>query len=364
MGDTMTTSFRRQGANLCAFVMLNLAMALSSAAASAQQTPGAATATVAASSTLASVRKRGQLVCGVGQDLVGFSELSAANEWRGLDIEYCRAVAAAIFADKERVVFRAVPTADRFRALRSGELDILARGAGWTFSRDTAEGVRFVGALFHDSGSLLVRRTQGVSSALELSGASICLLAGSETETQVTTFFSSRGMRFQPIAAATWSDLIKAYEARRCTALAGDLTHLAAERVRLGSPGDHVLLPERLSHAPIGPVVRRGDDQWFDLTRWVIFALIAGEIHGLDGANVASRATSSEAELRFMLGTEGNPGGDLELGRQWVQSIIRQVGTYGHIYERTLGAASILKLSRGMNALARDGGLMWAPPFR
>ena len=315
-------------------------------------------------STLEVVRQRGNLVCGVGEGVVGFSELGPANRWQGLDADYCRAVAAAVLGDKERVVFRVVATADRFTALRAGEIDILARGAVWALSRDAGEGVSFVAALFHDAAKLMVRRADGLTSALELSGASICVLEGSDTESALAAFFASRGMRYQALTSATWAELVMAYRDRRCLAFAGDTTVLANERARLGGDGAHVLLPERLSHAPLGPVVRDGNEQWFDITRWVLFALIGAEEYGVTSANAATMADGQSNVVRQMLGSDGDLGARLGLSRGWMRDLIRQVGNYAEIYERSFGAGSPLKLPRGQNALARDGGLHWAPPFR
>lgn len=321
-------------------------------------------ATAAPLSVLDTVRQRGELVCGVGDDVIGFSELDRTNRWRGLDVEYCRAVAAAVLGDKERVVFRMVPTSTRFAALKAGDIDILTRGAGWTLSRDVGEGVRFVAALFHDAVRLMVRRADGLTSALELSSANVCVLAGSEAAAYVSRFFTSRGMRYHPIAGATWSELVKAYSERRCLALAGEMTVLAKERARLAAGGEHILLPERLSHAPIGPVVRGGDEQWFDITRWVLFALIGGEELGVSAGNAATMVRGPDPAVRLMLGAEGNLGARLGLAGNWAYNVLRQVGNYGEIYERAVGGSSELKLPRGQNALARDGGLMWSPPFR
>ncbi|MEQ1716958.1 MAG: amino acid ABC transporter substrate-binding protein [Hyphomicrobium sp.] len=321
-------------------------------------------ATAATASTLEAIKSRGYINCGVGENLPGFSYVNSRGQWSGLEVEFCSALAAAVFGNKDSVKFRALQAADRFKALQEGEVDVLMRMTAWTLSRDSDLGMRFVTVLFHDGQGFLVPRGHAVSSLLELSGASICVLPGGAGERAVSEFFTRTKMRYQLITSPRWEDLVKAYAAGGCTVLTGDVSLLAIERSRLAAANEHALLSELISKEPLGPLVRAGDDTWFSIVRWTAMALIAGEELGLTSSNVAGMESSNYLDVRRFLGLEANLGQPLGLARDWAAQIIKQVGNYGEIFERTLGQSTILKLERGLNNLWTKGGLMYAAPFR
>ncbi|MGQ0672155.1 MAG: amino acid ABC transporter substrate-binding protein [Hyphomicrobium sp.] len=310
------------------------------------------------------VRERGHVVCGVSEGTAGFSTVDGQGQWRGLDVEFCSAVAASVLGDKTAVKFRALSISDRFRALSGGEVDVLARSTTWTLSRDTELGLRFAGVLFHDGQGFMVRRAHALSSVLELSGASICAMAGTSADRALTDYFRQHQMRFQLVSAARWDDLMKAYASESCTLISSDISVLASERGFLANPGDHILLPEMIWKEPMGPAVRQGDEQWFAIVRWTLMALINAEELGLTSSNVDEARGSSNPTIRQFLGLESNLGQAMGLAADWVYQIVKQVGNYGEIFERTVGAKSTLRLERGLNDLWTRGGLMQSPPFR
>ena len=323
-----------------------------------------ASCTTAAAATLEDVRARGHVMCGVADGPIGFSNLDQQGAWSGLEVDFCAALAAAIFADRNAVKYRPLSITERFSELRDGDVDLLARSATWTLSRDMDLGARYVGTLFHDGQAMLVRRMQGVTSVLELSGASVCMLSEGPAQQNVEAYFSQRGMRYTAVTFEKWDVAVEAYLNERCTALTADRTTLALVRAAIDAAGEHQLLPEPLSKEPLGPVVRQGDPQWFGVVRWVLFALIAAEEHGITSENVASARQSPVLEVRRLLGTDGDLGASLGLSRSWAYDLIRQVGNYGQIFERNVGLQSPLRLERRANALWTSGGLMHAPPFR
>jgi general L-amino acid transport system substrate-binding protein len=314
--------------------------------------------------TIEQVRKRDYVLCGVAEGAPGFSTLDDKGVWWGLDVDFCRAIAAAVLGSKDKVKFRPLSPSDRFKALSAKEIDVLARGAPWTMSRDTELGIRFVGTLFHDGQGFLVRRNLAITSILELSGATICALEGASGEQVVTDYFRLRQMRYQPMVSKKWDELVQAYSAERCSLLSGDVSQLALERSRLSNPADHTILPELVSKEPRGPAVAQGDEQWFAVVRWVLMALIAGEELGLTSANIDEVKTSTVAEVQHFLGIDRHLGQGLGLSADWAYQLIKQVGNYGELYERNLGTKSVLKIDRGANDIWTRGGLMYAPPFR
>lgn len=317
---------------------------------------------VADAGTLEDVRARGSLECGVSDGVTGFS-LFENGRWAGLDVEFCSAIAAAVLGNKDAVRFRPLPVGDRFRALMSGEVDVLARNTTWTLSRDTELGVRFVDVLFYDGQGFLVPRTHALASALELSGAKICVMSATLAEPALARFFSVRRMRFQPVASPHWTELVANYVSGVCNVLTADLTTLAVERSRLANPAEHVLLPELVSKEPLAPAVRDNDMQWFAVVRWTLKALIAAEELGLTRANVvAMRGGHTSEELAGFFGA--SIGATMGLPPDWAFQIVKQVGNYGEIFERTVGQGSSLKLERRLNDLWSRGGLMYAPPMR
>jgi general L-amino acid transport system substrate-binding protein len=313
--------------------------------------------------TLDTVRKRGHLICGVGEAMPGFAHADEKGKWSGLDVDFCSAVAAAVLGNKDLVKFRPLSTTDRFKALQDGSIDVLSRATTWTLSRDTEIGLRFVGTLFYDGQALLVRRSQGLTSVLELSGATVCVLAGTSNERGLAEFFRSRQMRYQAVSAPRWDELVDAYAAERCTLISSDLSVLALERESFASPGDHMLLPELISKEPLGPAVRQGDEEWLSIVRWTLMALIAAEELGVTSETAAELVASPSADVRNLLGG-GNLGQGMGLPADWAFQIVKQVGNYGEVFARNVGKKSPLRLDRGLNDLWTRGGLMYSPPFR
>ncbi|MFN0218046.1 MAG: amino acid ABC transporter substrate-binding protein [Hyphomicrobium sp.] len=318
----------------------------------------------AAASTLERVKERGYLNCGVAETATGLSQVNGAGQWSGIEVEYCAALAAAVFGDKSAVKYRGLAAGDRFKALTDGEVDVLLRDTSWTLTRDAELGGRFVDTLYYDGGGFLAPTSHSIASVLELSGASICVLPGSNGERAVTDFFSARGMRFQLVVSERWEQLVKTYASGGCTVLTGDVSLLAAERSRFPNAAEHAMLPELISKEPIGPFVKRDDDAWFAVVRWSLMALISAEELGLTSANVDDMKTSPLIEVRRLLGLEADLGAPLGLARDWAYQIIKQVGNYADIFDRTLGSRSALKLERGPNQLWAKGGLLYAAPFR
>lgn len=315
-------------------------------------------------SVLDIIRNRGQLVCGVREHARGFSEINASGAWSGLDIEFCSALAAATLGNKNAVKFLSLSPGDKFKALDGGEVDVLMGATSLTLTHDTELGARFPAILYYDGQGFLVPRNHSISSVLELSGASICVLPGSIDEAAVVDFFAARRMRFQLVTSDRWDDLVKIYAKGGCTVLTGNTSFLAYERSRLVNGADQMLLPEFISKEPLGPAVRSEQDGWFAVVRWTFMALVAAEELGVNSNNVDMMKASPVHEVRRLLGLESDIGAPLGLSRDWVYQIIKQVGNYAEIFERTLGQGSPLKLERGLNDLWSKGGLMYAAPLR
>lgn len=324
----------------------------------------ASTASGADATALDTIRARGYVMCGIGEPQPGFSEVNSAGVRSGLDVEFCAALAAAVFGSKDAVKYWPLSANDRFKALQAGDVDVLARGATWTLSRDTELGARFTGVLFYDGQGFLTRRGNAVASVLELSGASICALPGAMGEQGVAEFFGAQRMRYQIVAQDNWDDLVKAYSAGNCTVLTGDISLLAEARSKLKVPADHMILPELITKEPLGPAVRQDDAQWFAVVRWTLMALIEAEELGLTSANVDAQRASTDPGVRRFLGLEANLGQALGLPRDWAYQVVKNVGNYGEIFDRTLGGKSDLKLARGLNNSWTKGGLMYSMPFR
>lgn len=318
----------------------------------------------AAGNTLRNVQARGAVQCGVTQGLAGFSQPDSQGQWTGLDVDFCRAVAAAIFNDPTKVRFVPLSAKDRFTALQAGEVDVLARNSTWTIQRDTALGLNFTGINYFDGQGFMVRKSLNVKSARELSGASVCVQAGTTTELNLADFFRANNLKFEPVVFATNDETVKAYDAGRCDAFTTDASGLYAERVKLAKPDDHIVLPEIISKEPLGPVVRHGDDQWFDIVKWVLFAQINAEELGITKANIEQMLQSTNPEIRRVVGVEGNFGEALGLTKDWVVRIVRHVGNYGEVFDRNVGPNTRLGIARGLNALWNKGGLQYAPPIR
>lgn len=315
-------------------------------------------------SILDTIKARGKVVCGVQDHAPGFSEVSPRGAWSGMDVEFCSALAAAIFGDRDAVKLLSLNASDRFKSLQDDEVDVLLGATAWTLTRDTELGARFAGTLYYDGQGFIIPRNHSIASVLELSGASICVLAGTSDETAISDYFGSRKMRYQLIQSERWEDLVKTYSDGGCTVLTGDMTLLAFEKSRLASGADQMLLPELITKEPYGPAVRLGDDGWFAVVRWVMMALVAAEEMNISSSNVDTMKASPSHEVRRFLGLDADLGAPLGLPRDWAYQVVHDVGNYGEIFERTLGQSSSLKLDRGLNNLWSKGGLMYSAPFR
>ncbi len=325
-------------------------------------------ATAASADTLADVKAKGFLQCGVNSSLAGFSAPNDKGEWMGLDVDFCRAVAAAIFNDPTKVKFTALSAKDRFTALQSGEIDILSRNTTWTINRDTALGFNFAGVTYYDGQGFMInsKKLPGINSALQLSGASVCVQAGTTTELNLADYFSSNKMEYNPVVFEKFEETNAAYDAGRCDAYTTDQSGLYAVRLQTASPADHVVLPEIISKEPLGPAVRQGDDKWFDIVKWTYYALLNAEEAGITQANVDEMKNSDNPDIKRLLGTEAETkiGTDLGLENDWVVNIVKATGNYGEIFERNVGSGSPLKIARGINALWTKGGLQYGMPIR
>jgi general L-amino acid transport system substrate-binding protein len=318
----------------------------------------------AAAQTLNTVKQRGVLHCGSNTGLAGFGLPDAQGNWKGLDVDFCRAVAAVIFNDPNKVKFVPLTGKDRFTALQSGDVDLLARNTTWTSSRDTSLGLSWTGINYYDGQGFIVRKALKVKSALELDGAAVCVGQGTTTELNLADYFRANKMKLRTVTFGTNDDTVKAYEAGRCDAFTTDASGLYAERLRFAKADEHMVLPEIISKEPLGPSVRHGDDQWFDIIKWVHFAMVNAEELGVTKANLDEQMKSENPDVKRLLGTEGNAGEQLGLTKDWAVRIIRHVGNYGESFDRNLGDGSPLKIARGLNALWSKGGLQYAPPIR
>ena len=320
---------------------------------------GAATA-----QTLKTVKDRGMLSCGVSQGLPGFSSPDDKGNWTGLDVDVCRAIAAAVLNDPTKIKFVPLSAKDRFTALQSGEIDVLSRNTTWTLSRDTSLGANFTGVTYYDGQGFMVKKSLKVNSALELNSASVCVQTGTTTEQNLADFFKGNNMKYEVIAFSTNDEAVKAYESGRCDVFTTDISGLYADRLKLANPAEHVVLPEVISKEPLGPMVRHGDDQWFDIVKWTHYALITAEELGITQKNVDEMAKSTKPEMKRVFGTDGNLGEQLGLTKDWVARIVKAVGNYGETFDRNVGAGSKLGIARGVNALWNKGGIQYAPPIR
>ncbi|MFL5055895.1 MAG: amino acid ABC transporter substrate-binding protein [Microvirga sp.] len=334
-----------------ATIAVGLAATLMASAASAQ-------------ATLNNVKQKGFLTCGSNPGLAGFGVPDAQGNWTGLDVDFCRALAAAIFNDPTKVRFIPLSAKDRFTALQSGEVDVLARNSTWSMSRDTQLGLDFPAVNYYDGQGFMVRKKLGVASAKELSGASVCTQQGTTTELNLADFFRANNLKYEVVAFATADETFKAYESGRCDAFTTDASGLYSERLKASAPDEHIVLPEIISKEPLGPAVRHGDNQWGDIVRWTHFAMINAEELGVTKANVDQMLKNDNPEIKRMLGSEGKFGEAVGLTNDWAFRIIKQVGNYGETFEKNVGQGSPLKIQRGQNALWTKGGLQYAPPIR
>ncbi len=313
--------------------------------------------------TLKTVKDRGALVCGVSQGLPGFSEHDGKGNWSGFDVDFCRALAAAIFDDPKKVTYVPLNASERFDALKAGKIDILSRNSTWTMGRET-EGLTFAGVTYYDGQGFMVRKTRNVMTAMDLSNVKVCVQEGTTTELNLTDFFNQNGMRFEIFKFNSVADLVKAYDSAKCDVLTGDVSQLYALRLDLAKPGDHTILADVISKEPLGPVVRQGDEHWFGIVKWVLFAMLNADELGVHTAKLDDALKSEKADLKRLLGRDGNYGEKLGLSSDWVVRIVRHVGSYSDVFERNIGMKSKVMIPRGLNHLWSAGGIQYAPPIR
>lgn len=315
--------------------------------------------------TLDDVKARGVLNCGVNPGLQGFAAKAADGQWAGFDVDFCKAVAAAALGDAAKVAFVPVNAQERFEKLKSGAIDLLARNTTWTMERETKLPLRFAGISYHDGQGFIVKKLLGVTSALNLTGAAICFLSGTTTQANVEDFFREKEMSFAPVMFDKLDDLVKAFDEGKCDTYTADMSQLYAVRLRLANPDDSLVLPDVISKEPLGPAVRQGDEQWFNIVRWTLYALINAEEMEVTAAGADElKATSRHANVRRLLGAEGTFGADMGLDADWALRAIKAVGNYAEIFNRNLGKDTPLAIERGINGLWNAGGLLYAPPVR
>jgi general L-amino acid transport system substrate-binding protein len=331
-----------------------------------------AATTVAQAGTLDDVRQKGFLQCGVSQGLIGFSSPDEQNNWTGMDVDFCRAIAAAVFNDPTKVKFTPLTAKERFTALQSGEIDVLSRNTTWTMSRDTSLGLKFAGVMYYDGQGFIIdsKKFPDVKSATQLGGATICTQTGTTTELNLADYFKSNGLEYKVVAFEKNEEALAAYKDGRCDAYTTDQSGLYAQKLTMPTPDDHLVLPEIISKEPLGPVVRQGDDAWFNVVKWTYFSLVNAEELGITSKNVDEMMKSKNPEVQRLLGVVGEDGTaagfgtGLGLDEAWAANAIKAVGNYGEIFERNVGVNTPLKIERGKNALWKDGGLQYAPPVR
>ncbi|AUH02360.1 amino acid ABC transporter substrate-binding protein [Pectobacteriaceae bacterium CE70] len=318
-----------------------------------------------AGATLDAIHKKGFVQCGISDGLPGFSYADAKGKYTGIDVDICRGVAAAIFGDATKVKYTPLTAKERFTALQSGEVDILSRNTTWTSSRDGGMGFLFAGVNYYDGIGFLTHSKADLKSATELDGATVCIQAGTDTELNVADYFKEHHMKYTPVTFDRSDESAKALESGRCDTLASDQSQLYALRIKLSKPAEYVVLPEVISKEPLGPVVRRGDDDWFSIVRWTLFAMLDAEEMGVTSKNVDQLAAKpTTPDMAHLLGAEGDFGKDLKLPKNWAYNIVKQVGNYGEVFERNVGQGSPLKIKRGLNRLWNQGGIQYAPPVR
>ena len=323
-------------------------------------------ATAAQADKLSDVQANGFVQCGVNSGLAGFAAPDAQGNWAGFDVDYCKAIAAAIFGDATKVKYTPTTAKERFPALQSGEVDVLARNTTWTINRDTALGFNFRAVNYYDGQGFMVRKSLNVKSALELSGAAVCVQTGTTTELNLADYFKANNLQYNPVVFEKIEEVNAAYDAGRCDVYTTDASGLYAIRLTLSAPDDHMVLPEIISKEPLGPAVRQGDDKWFDIVSWVHYALVNAEEFGITQANVDEMKGSENPDIKRFLGaeTDSTIGADLGLSNEWAYNVIKGVGNYGEVFERNIGASSPLKIERGVNALWNKGGIQYGPPVR
>lgn len=318
-----------------------------------------------AGKTLDAVKQRGEVVCGVNTSAPGFSATDSQGRWQGLDVDTCRAVAAAVLGDAGKVRFVPLNSQQRFAALQSGEIDVLSRNTTWSLTRDASLGIAFTGINYYDGQGFMVPKKLKIESARKLGGATVCVQAGTTSEKNVADFFAANGQKYKSVVFDTAEAIQSAFFSGRCQAYTTDMSDLAGARTKTARPGDYVILPEVISKEPLGPSVRRGDDEWFAIVKWVGYAMLEAEEAGLTQASVdRQKAESKDPLVQRLLGVSEDTGKLLGLDKEWAYRVVKQVGTYGESFDRNLGPGTPLGLPRGVNRLWSKGGLMYAPPVR
>ena len=319
---------------------------------------------IAMGTTLETVQSRDSVRCGVNAAQPGFSSLDDSDQYRGLDTDICRAVAAAALGDASKVDFVPLDSVERFTALQSGEVDLLSRTTTWTSSRDTTLGMHFTGVSYYDGQAFMVASDLGVQSAEELDGAAVCTQSGTTSELNLSDYFRMNDMSYDAVVFDSPEQSIAGFEAGRCDVLSSDASQLYAQRMQLADPNMAMVLPEIISKEPLGPAVRQGDDQWFNIVKWSLFAMLNAEELSISSANIDEYADTNNPDIARLLGQDGNYGEGMGLNNDWAYQIIKQVGNYAEMYDRNVGADSDFNIARGLNALWRDGGIQYAPPIR
>lgn len=337
----------------------NVGKLLSTAAIAATISAGATAA------TLDDVKAKGFVQCGVSQGVPGFSNADVNGEWSGIDVDACRATAAAIFGDAQKVKFTPLSAKERFTALQSGEIDMLSRNTTWTYTRDASLGLDFTAVNFYDGQGFMVRKDLGIDSAKDLDGATVCTEQGTTTELNMADFFRKNQLSYVPVVVQKADEALSAYASGRCDVFTTDKSGLASHRTKLANPDQHVILDDTISKEPLGPVVRHGDNQWKDIVTWALFVQVNAEEMGISSKNVDQiKSGTTDPGIRRLLGVEGDMGAQLGLPAEWAYNIIAKVGNYGEVFERNVGPSTPVGLPRGINKLWTDGGVMYAPPVR
>jgi general L-amino acid transport system substrate-binding protein len=320
--------------------------------------------TTANAQVLKAVKDRGVLNCGVSEGLYGFSARDNNGNWSGFDVELCRAIAAAIFNDTSKVNYIPLDAGRRFEVLRSGNIDVLSRNTTWTMSREIELGLSFAATNYYDGQGFLVRRAMNKETALDLDGTKVCVQTGTTTELNLVDYFRANKMKYEVIASPTLENAIKSYDSELCNVLTADVSALFGIRLLLSKPDDHVILPDVISKEPLGPVMRQDDMQWFNIVKWVYFAMVNAEEFGVTSKNIDEALKSEKPDVKRLVGTEGDYGERMGLTKDWAARVVRLVGNYGEVYERTVGVGSALGIPRGINQLWSKGGILYAPPIR
>ena len=320
--------------------------------------------TVSNADTLDQVKKKGYVSCGVSTGIAGFSTTDSSGKWKGIDVDVCRAVASAVFGDDTKVKYAPLTAKERFTALQSGEIDLLSRATTWTATRDTSLGLNFAGVNYYDGQGFLVNKDIGVNSAKELDGATICIQAGTTTELNVTDYFVANKMTYKPITYDTSGQTIEGFKSGRCDVVSSDASQLYGLVLKVKDPSKVKVLPEIISKEPLGPVVRQGDDKWFNIVKWTHIAMLNAEEMGVNQGNVDSMLKSANPGIKRLLGVSGEAGKNLGLDAKWAYNIVKNVGNYGESFDRNVGKDSPLKIDRGLNKLWKDGGLQYGAPIR